>query len=142
MSDPQQRRADAARMAELAASSERAEAVAAQRHIDAFVTEMKRRGAQPEPLRATTLDGRSVKTKATGWYLNQARSVAVGADGSFYRLVVPGSFLARFTGVEVRPSPPPLVIGRGARDGESGDLTDFLAATLDSYSEDSTTRSP
>lgn len=120
-------------MAELAASSQRAEAKAAQELIDAFVAEMRRRGAEPEQLRATLLNGKSAKTSRRGWYLNAARNVAVGEDGAYYRLVVPGSAMARFTGVELEPSDPPLVVGRGARDGESGDLSDFLDAALERY---------
>ncbi|MDR1237290.1 MAG: hypothetical protein LBK28_03525 [Propionibacteriaceae bacterium] len=127
------RREDAARRAALAASTERAEAVAAQAQIDGFVATAKDRGLVPEPLRAITLAGKTVRTDRVGWYLNAARSVAVGADGSFYRLVVPGSFRDRFRGVELQTSAPPLVIGLGARDGESGDLAGFLAAALEAY---------
>jgi hypothetical protein len=117
----------------LAASTERAEAVTAQAHIDRFLAAAEARGLVPEPLRAITLAGKSVKTDRVGWYLNAARSVAVGVDGSFYRLVVPGSFRDRIRGVELQPSAPPLVIGLGARDGESGDLTGFLVAALEAY---------
>ncbi|MDR1428589.1 MAG: hypothetical protein LBJ08_12685, partial [Bifidobacteriaceae bacterium] len=109
--------------------------VAAHAHIDRFIAAAKARRLVPEHLRATTLEGRSVKTDRRGWYLNAARSVAVGEDGSFYRLVVPGtSLLARFKAVELHPSAPPLVVGLGARDGESGDLTGFLEAALAAYS--------
>ena len=34
--------------------------------------------------------------------------------------------MARFTGVKLKPTPPPMVIGRGGRDGETGDLQEFL----------------
>ena len=54
-------------------------------------------------------------------------------DGRFFQLLTTGGRLARFTGVKLSPSPPPLVIGRGGRDGETGDLKDFLARTLDDY---------
>lgn len=134
MSDPQQRRADARRRAELAAAAERAEAEAAQSEIDAFVTEMERRGIRPEPLRAMLLKGGRVKSNRVGWYLNNAKTLAVGPGGEFFRLMVSGSALARWRGAPVEPTPPPLVIARGGRDGESGDLRDFLARALAAYS--------
>lgn len=121
-----QRQADARRRAELADQGVRAEAAAAQKLIDAFVAEATRRGITPEPLRATLLDGTSVKTDQQGWYLRRNRSLAIGVDGSYYVLTVPGSRLARFTGVKLVASPPPLVVGRGGRDGETGDLAEFL----------------
>ena len=126
----ERRRADAQRLAELAASGERAQAEVAQREIDAFVAEITRRGAAPEPLRARLLNGTSVRTDRTGWYLNAARSVAIGPGGEFYQLTVSGTPLARLRGVSISPAQPTLVIGRGGRDGESGDLRDFLARTL------------
>ena len=133
MADPERRRADAQRLAELAASGERAQAEAAQREIDAFVAEITRRGAPPEPLRARLLNGASVRTDRVGWYLNAARSVAVGPGGEFYQLTVPGTPLARVKGVSVPAAQPVLVIARGGRDGESGDLRDFLARALETY---------
>jgi hypothetical protein len=55
----------------------------------------------------------------------------VGEDGSFYILSVPGGLRARFTGVTVPPSDPPLVVGAGGRDGESIPLPDLLRLRLD-----------
>ena len=130
----EQRRADARRRAELAAAGERAESETAQREIDTFVAEMTRRGIAPEPLQAVLLNGRRVKSDRCGWYLNNAKTIAVGPGGEFFRLVVPGSALVRWRGAPVEPTPPPLVIARGGRDGESGDLTDFLARALAAYS--------
>lgn len=34
--------------------------------------------------------------------------------------------MARLTGVKLQPTDPPLVVGRGGRDGETGDLREFL----------------
>jgi hypothetical protein len=35
--------------------------------------------------------------------------------------------------VKPSPSPPTLVIGRGGRDGETGDLSDFLERAFTAY---------
>ena len=32
--------------------------------------------------------------------------------------------------MQLRPSPPPLIVGKGGRDGETGDLAEFLARRL------------
>jgi len=121
---------EAARRAELAAAQERGESQQAQRLIDGFVTEMKSRGVAPEPLRATLFTGQSVKTDQRGWYLRKNHSLAIGEDGAYYVLTVPGGLRERLSGVRLQPSPPPLVVGRGGRDGESGSLSDFLAWRL------------
>ena len=133
MAEESQRQADARRRHELAAGAAQAEAQAAQHQLDAFVARLRELGTAPEPLQATLLNGSRVKTDRTGWYLNKARTLAVAADGSYYQLVTAGSALARFTGVKVQPSQPTLVIGRGGRDGETGDLGDFLARALEDY---------
>lgn len=117
-------------MAELAASARRNEAVAAQVLVDQFVLDAAARGVPPVPLLATQLDGRQVKTDKTGWYVNKGRSLAIGEDGSWYVLTVPSSTFGRFRGVKLKPSPPELHVGRGGRDGESGDLQDFLDRVL------------
>lgn len=121
---------EAARRAELAAAHERGENKAAQTLIDSFVAEARTRGVAPEPLRATLLSGQSVKTDQQGWYLRKNRSVAVGTDGNYYVLTVPGGLAERVRGARLRPTPPPLVIGKGGRDGETGDLAEFLRRRL------------
>jgi hypothetical protein len=122
---------EAARRAELAASSDRAESKQAQVLIDRFVAEAKARGIKPEPLRATLYGGKNVKTDKTGWYIRNNKSIAIGEDGSYYVLTVPGGLKERLSGVKLSPSPPPLVVGKGAKDGESGDLAAFLQRRLD-----------
>jgi hypothetical protein len=122
---------EAARRAELAAAREQAESREAQRLIDDFVVEARSRGIAPEPLRATLYDGHGVKTDKTGWYLRKNRSVAVGDDGAYYVLTVPGGLRERLTGAKLRATPPPLEVGRGGKDGETGDLADFLRWRLD-----------
>lgn len=134
MAEPNQRHADAQRRLELAAAVANAEAVAAQPQLDAFVAEATARGLAPEPLQATLLSGRRVRTPVRGWYLNAARTIAVGERAEFYNLVTAGSALARFTGVTLEPARPVTEIGRGGRDGETGPLADFLERALAAYS--------
>ncbi|HZA32886.1 MAG TPA: hypothetical protein VE462_15365 [Propionibacteriaceae bacterium] len=122
---------EAARRAELAANAARGESKQAQILIDRFVAEARERGIAPHPLRATLYSGQSVKTDKIGWYLRKNQSLAIGEDGSYYVLSVPGGMRERLTGVKLKPSPPPLVVGKGGRDGESGDLGEFLRWRLD-----------
>lgn len=129
-STPEQRRADALRMAAMAEGAKRGEAQAAQVLIDGFVATARERGIAPEPLVATQLDGRRVRTDKVGWYVNNKKSVAVGESGEWFVLTVPSSTWGRLRGVKLEPSLPELVVGRGGRDGESGDLADFLQRML------------
>lgn len=122
---------EAAKRAELAAAQERAESLQAQKLIDEFLDAAKARGVTPQPLRARLFSGQSVKTDKVGWYIRKNQSVAIGEDGSYYVLTVPGGLRERFTGVKLTPSPPPLIIGRGGKDGESGDLAEFLKWRLE-----------
>lgn len=99
--------------------------------IAEFVREATARGIAPVRLRARSYDGRSrYRTPVLGWYLRRNESVAVGTDSEFYLLSVPTSLRSRVSGAELEPSEPPLVLGRGARDGESIDLADALRLTL------------
>ncbi|HEY0240589.1 MAG TPA: hypothetical protein VGC37_18310 [Friedmanniella sp.] len=122
---------EAARRAELAAARDQAESREAQQLIDAFVVEARARAIAPEPLRATLYDGHGVKTDKSGWYLRVNKSVAVGDDGAYYALTVPGGLRERLSGVRLKATPPPLEVGRGGRDGETGDLAEFLRKRLD-----------
>lgn len=122
---------EAARRAELAAGQERAESTKAQVLVDAFVADAQAAGIPPEPLRATLYTGHMVKTDKTGWYLNNKQSLAIGTDGGYYVLTVPGGFRERLRGVRLQPSPPPLYVGQGGKDGETGDLTWFLQRRLE-----------
>ncbi len=72
-----------------------------------------------------------MKTDKTGWYLRKNESVAVGTDGGYYILTVPGGLKERLRGVKLQPSPPPLIVGKGGRDGETGDLSEFLQRRLE-----------
>jgi hypothetical protein len=122
---------EAAKRAELAAAQERADSLQAQKLIDEFLAAAKARGVTPQPLRARLFSGQSVKTDKVGWYLRKNQSVAVGDDGSYYVLIVPGGLRERLSGVKLRPSPPPLVVGKGGKDGETGDLAEFLQLRLE-----------
>lgn len=94
---------EAARRVELAALKDQAESREAQQLVDAFVTEARARGIAPEPLRATLFDGHGVKTDKLGWYLRKNKSVAVGDDGAYYVLTVPGGLRERLRGVRLTP---------------------------------------
>jgi hypothetical protein len=114
----------------MAAAERQAEASKAQRLIDEFVAAAGAAGIAPGPLEARLLSGHRVKTDRRGWYLRRDHSIAIGEDGGYYQLVVPGGLRERLRGVQLRPSPPPLVIGRGGKDGETGDLRFFLDRIL------------
>ena len=118
--------------AELAAASGRFESERAQVIIDAFVVHAMELGIAPEPIRARTFAGAEVKTDKVGWYIRKNHSIAVGTDGGYYQLTVPGGtgLLERLRGVKLAATPPPLVVGRGGRDGETGDLSEFLDRVL------------
>ncbi|MBB1482938.1 hypothetical protein H5392_03570 [Tessaracoccus sp. MC1865] len=119
--------------AELNASHARNEAARAKVLIDEFLVAAREQGLAPRPLKAVTLDGHTVKTDKTGWYLRTNHSVAIDTEGNYYSLTVPGGLMSRFTGVKLQPQLAPLVIGRGGRDGETGDLKEFLAWVLNGH---------
>lgn len=108
-----------------------AESAQARAMIAEFVVEARRRGIAPVPLHARSYDGRlRFRTALQGWYLRRNESVAVGTDGEFYVLSVPGKLASLVTGARPEPGDPPLILGKGARDGESLDLVDALRIAL------------
>ncbi len=127
------RQEDARRRQELADAVLRNESIAAQVLVEEFVATAAARGLQPEPLRALLMDGTRVRSDQVGWYINKGQTLAIAPDGRFFKLLTTGGRFARFTGVKLSPSLPPMVVGRGGRDGETGDLKDFLDRTLDDY---------
>ena len=132
MPESADRREDARRRHEMNAAARRLEAAEAQKIIDTFVADAGALGLAPEPLRATTYSGQSVKTDKTGWYLNRRHSLAIGADGGYYRLVVPDlGLFARLSGIKLTPEDPPLMVAANGKDGEGGALTWFLERVLD-----------
>ncbi|WP_089155638.1 hypothetical protein [Micromonospora sp. NBS 11-29] len=121
--------------AEARLAAERAEAA---QLVTAFTAEATRRGLRPVRLTATGYDGRGrYRTPLTGWYLDRARTRAVGTDGRFYLLTVPAGLRARLFGAEPSPSPAPLVIGEGGRDGDSIPLRALLDRRLAAGDTDS-----
>jgi hypothetical protein len=127
------RRRDAA--AEQVARLDRAKAVETERAralLAGFVREARERGLPTVPLKARAMNGRVLyRTGLTGWYLKRNGSLAVDEDGAFYVMSAPTSFGSRLRGVTVTPSDPPLVVGVGARDGESMPLAELIALRLD-----------
>jgi len=127
----QRRRAIAGHAAALDATRA-AEAAEAAALLEDFVREATGRGLTPAVLTARSFDGRSTyRTRIRGWYLKSNRSVAVGADGGYYVLTVPSSLRARFTGADLHPSVPRLVVGAGGGDGETMPLAQLLRRRLD-----------
>lgn len=121
--DAAQRRERAERadyhVAEQQRRSER-ESAKAQVLVDRFVERATAAGVPTEELTARPWSGRGrYRTGVTGWYLRQNRSIGVGVDGSYYVLVVAPERFGRWRTVHVAPTPPPLQVGKGARDGES-----------------------
>ena len=107
------------------------ESADAQVLIDRFVAEARKAGLATEELRARPWSGRGrYRTGIQGWYLRRDQSIGVGVDSRYYLLATPKVPLGRWRTVPVEPSPPPLVVGRGARDGESIDLKALLELRL------------
>lgn len=129
------RRADALRRVELAREAAEQEAKLAQELIDQFIAEATERGIAPEPLRVQLSDGSTARSDKTGWYIKRNRTVAIGADGGYYICAMPGGLRERLTGVRLTPAQPALQVSRGGRDGETGDLADFLTKRLRAHTE-------
>jgi hypothetical protein len=130
----QEKRSRADAIAARAAVADRqrvAERARAQLLIDEFIAAMHERGAAPVRLRSRVPGRRATyRTRHFGWYIRANRSLAVSVDGAFYVLDTRPSLRSRLFGVEIAGSEPPLVVGRGARDGESIELADLLRRTL------------
>jgi hypothetical protein len=107
------------------------ESAKAQVLVDRFVARAEQAGLPTEELTARPWSGGGrYRTGVVGWYLRPNRSVGVGADGSFYVLTVPPVRFGRWRTVRVEPTPPPLVVGKGAGDGEVVDLDVLLQERL------------
>ncbi|MDO8120068.1 hypothetical protein Q6346_01915 [Isoptericola sp. b490] len=102
--------------------------------IAQFLAEARRRDLAPVPLRARSPDGkRHYRTGLEGWYLRRNQTVGLATDGGFYLLTTPAGPSALLRGVRLEPSDPPMVLGAGARDGESIDLAEALARVLEEH---------
>ena len=133
--DAAQRRVQRAELAEYHVEAQRRrseqESAKARVLINRFVEQATQAGLATEELTARPWSGRGrYRTGVMGWYLRRDRTVGVGLDGTFYVLVVAPVRFGRWRTVTVRPTPPPLQVGKGARDGESVDLADLLEARL------------
>ena len=133
--DAAQRRAERAERADAHLQAQRRrseqESAEAQVLVDRFVLHATQQGLATEELTARPWSGRGrYRTGVVGWYLRRDRSVGVGLDGGFDVLVVAPERFGRWRRVPVAPTPPPLQVGRGARDGESADLDALLEMRL------------
>ena len=129
------RRAERAEQAQYHVEAQRRrserESAKAQVLVDGFVAQATQAGLATEELTARPWSGRGrYRTGVVGWYLRRDRSVGVGLDGGYYVLVVAPRRFGRWTTVPVDPSPPPLQVGQGARDGESVALDVLLEMRL------------
>jgi hypothetical protein len=103
------------------------ESAKAQVFVDRFVARAIETGLPTEELSAVPWSGRGrYRTGIVGWYLRENRSIGVSVDGGYYVLVVAPQRFGRWRTVDVAPTPPPLQVGKGARDGESVALDTLL----------------
>lgn len=95
------------------------------------VARFREAGIPPVPLRARPFrGGGTIRTGLEGWYLKQDRTLAVDAEGRYYVLRVDGGLLSRLRGAAPEPRPAPLIVGRGARDGDTFRLEELLEKRL------------
>ena len=107
------------------------ESAKAQVLVDRFVAQATQAGLATEELTARPWSGRGrYRTGVVGWYLRRDRSLGVGLDGSYYVLVVAPERFGRWRTVALDPTPPPLQVGQGGRDGESIALKNLLELRL------------
>lgn len=133
--DAARHRADAAERAAYHASAnrrrEREEAEKAQVLVDRFVERARETRLPTEELTARPWSGSGrYRTGVEGWFLRRNGSVGIDTEGRFYALTVAPVRLGRWRTVPIRPSPPPLVVGRGGGDGETFDLAELLEMRL------------
>lgn len=107
------------------------ESAKAQVLVDRFVERAREAGLPTEELTARPWSGGGrYRTGVVGWYLRRDRSIGVSVDGGYLVLVVAPRRLGRWRTVPVEPTPPPLQVGAGARDGESIALDALLELRL------------
>lgn len=127
----EQRREAAAAQAEALDRRRAAESQQARALLTGFIEKLRVAGVEPQLLRAPVVgSGTSYRTGITGWYLRRNKALGVDTDGNFYILGTQPSLKSRLLGVQVIPSDPPLIIGQGARDGESLPLKQLLQNRL------------
>ncbi len=122
-----QRRENARARAALLRAEQEQEYAAGRALLARFVEAAREGGPAPEPLFVTHPgNGARARTPLRGWYLRDNRSMGVDVDGNFYLLTAPLTLLERLRGVRPEPGDPPLILGKGGRDGETIDLVDAL----------------
>ncbi len=112
------------------------ESAKAQVLVDDFVARATAAGLPTEELTARPWSGPGrYRTGVVGWYLRRDGSVGVGRDGSYYVLIVPPVTFGRWRRVPIEPTPPPLEVGKGGRDGDVIALKALLEKRLDPSAE-------
>ena len=108
------------------------ESAKAQVLVDEFVRDATAAGLTTTELTARPYSGRGrYRTGLQGWFLRTDLSVGVDVDGGYHSLVVTPERWGRLRGVTLTPTPPPLQVGEGARDGESIALAALLKLRLE-----------
>jgi hypothetical protein len=111
------------------------ESAKAQVLVDEFVRAATAAGLPTTELTARPYSGRGrYRTGLQGWYLRTDLSIGVDVDGGYHPLVVTPERWGRLRGVTLTPTPPPLQVGEGARDGESIALAALLKLRLEAGS--------
>lgn len=96
------------------------------------IEQFRAAGIDPIALRAKPYTGSgSIRTTLEGWYLKQDKSLAVDAEGRYYVMRVEGGLRARLQGSSPESTLAPLVVGRGARDGDTFNLEELLRMRLE-----------
>jgi hypothetical protein len=128
-----QPRDNAQRLAELADLRRKGEVAAARTLLERFVADAVAAGIPAGPL-VVQRPGRRrrIRTDRSGWYLRRDHSLAVTLECDFVVLHQQLPWHAGLRGpVSVPASDPPLVVGRGGRDGDSIDLAELLRRRLE-----------
>jgi hypothetical protein len=113
------------------ARAEAQESAKAQDLINGFVRAAYSAGIEPVRLDATSYQGTGrYRTDIMGWYLRRDRTIGIGTDRGYYILQVAGGLAARLRTHHLDPRDPPLIVGKGGRDGDTIDLAALLAARL------------
>lgn len=130
----EQRRKNAEIKARQLEEAQRAESRVAAGYLQQFVRAANAEGVPPVRLETRSGDGRkTAKTNLEGWYVKADKSMAVDRDGNFYLLTSPVSLKDRLVGTHPKSSEPPLILGKGGRDGEQIDLVEALTKVVPNW---------
>lgn len=130
----QRRREAAEAQGERLARDQAQETERARQLVRHFIEEARAIELPTVELKAVDPGGRRYRTGVRGWLLRNDGRSAISEDGGFYLLGFVGGSGARLSalmrGVRLEPSDPPLVMGKGGRDGESIPLVELLDRRL------------